>query len=177
MIPHQATEQHGRHAKGFTLVELVIVLAASAILLSIAVPSFIGLISSNRVYAASNEMVTMLNVAKSEAVRTDQHLVICKSPDGNQCDDSSAWSDGWLLFSDNNDNQAVDDDERIIKVHAATDPRLNFDFNGGDYITFLPTGRTNRNGSFCFTNSYKQENSKKVVITQVGRIRTETFEC
>jgi type IV fimbrial biogenesis protein FimT len=159
---------------GFTLVELMITLAIAGIVATVGVPSFMSMIASNRVTAASNELVTALNLAKSEAIRSGQNTVLCKSANGTAC--GGNWSDGWLLFSDTNANKAVDAGEQIIRAHGAPDPSLQFTFKTFDSIEFAPNGRLNgigRGARFCFRNSYKDENSRAVVVTQMGRIRTE----
>lgn len=159
---------------GFTLVELMITLAVAAIVVTAGVPSFMSMIASNRVTAASNEMVTALNLAKSEAIRSGQNTVLCKSADGSSCDDKKAWGDGWLLFNDANGDQKKQDTEQVVRVHAAADPSLDFVFRSGNFIEFRPNGRTNESGRFCFRNSYQDDNSRAVVLTPAGRIRTET---
>ncbi len=172
MLHHRIESK--QHNVGFTLVELMITLAVAAILATAAVPSFMSMIASNRVTSASNELVTALNLAKSEAVRSGQDTVLCKSGDGVGC--GGAWSDGWLLFNDANGDGKKGDGEQVIRVQAAPDPSLSFVFidgNSGDSIEFRPNGRTNKNGRFCFRNSYQDDNSRAVVVTQTGRIRTE----
>ncbi len=158
---------------GFTLIELMITLSVMAIVATVGVPSFMSIIASNRVTAASNGMVTALNLAKSDAIRSGQNSVLCKSKDAATCDAKLNWSDGWLLFNDTNGDQKKDTDERIIRSHAATDPSLSFIFRGGDFVEFRPNGSTNESGRFCFRNTYKDNNSRVVRITHAGRIRTE----
>ncbi len=168
-MPHHRIESK-QHNVGFTLVELMITLAVAAILATAAVPSFISMIASNRVTSASNEMVTALNLAKSEAVRSGRDTLLCKNID---CDTTGSWGDGWLLFNDANGDGKKNDGEQIIRVQAAPDPSLSFVFRDGNFIKFLPNGRTNENGRFCFRNSYQDDNSRAVIFTNLGRIRTE----
>ncbi len=168
-MPHpKITPQ--QHNAGFTLVELMITLAVVAILATAAVPSFMSMIASNRVTSASNDLVTALNMGKSEAVRSGRHTLLCKN---DSCSTTGSWGDGWVLFSDENNNNTRDAAEPIIRTQAALDPSFAFTYEDGDHIRFRPNGSINKNGRFCFRNSYQNSDSRKVIITQSGRIRTE----
>lgn len=171
---------------GFTLVELMITLSIAGILVTVGVPSFASMIASNRVTAASNEVVTALNLGKSEAIRSGQNTILCRSANGTAC--SGNWSDGWILFNDTDDDQTKDTGEQIIRVHAAPDANLQFTFRTADLLEFKPNGGVDLlafkpdgtvmntglvGGRFCLRNSYSDENSRAVLITKVGRIRTE----
>ncbi len=162
-----------KQPRGFTLIEIMIVLAIAVIITTIGVPSVMGTIASNRVSSAGNKLVTALNLAKSEAIRTNSAVVLCKSPNGATCVNSADWGTGWILFYDTNDSGQVDADERIIRIQGALHDSLRFTFKTGDLIRFRPNGRA-RNGRFCFRNSFDEARSKAVVITHVGRFRTET---
>lgn len=169
----QATQKRD---SGFTLVELIITLAVAGILVTIAVPSFMSLIASNRVTAASNELTTALNLAKSEAIRSGQNTMLCKiNETGDGCNNAGKWSDGWLLFNDANGNDLLNDGEQIIRVHEAPEASLKFTFvhATAKNIVFRPNGTPNVSGRFCLQNGYQSTNSRAVLITQTGRIRTE----
>ena len=77
-----------RPHRGFTLIELLVVLTLIAILAAIGVPSFREMIKNNRVTGQNNELVAMLNFAKSEAVRRSTTVTVTLSSDGN------SWSGG-----------------------------------------------------------------------------------
>lgn len=56
------------HARGFTLIELMVVLALLSAVAFLAIPNFFGLIRDNQVQAQAEEMNAMLQYARSEAL-------------------------------------------------------------------------------------------------------------
>jgi type IV fimbrial biogenesis protein FimT len=59
-------------SKGVTLVELLVVIAILAISLTIAVPSVQELLRNNRVASQNNELVALITLAKSQAIRRNE---------------------------------------------------------------------------------------------------------
>jgi type IV fimbrial biogenesis protein FimT len=89
------SEQHRTsHAKGFTLVELMITIFVAAILLVLAAPNFRDVIMNNRVTSATTALVTDLQLARSEAVHRGT-LVAVVSDSG-----TGDWSSGWKVKAD-----------------------------------------------------------------------------
>ena len=86
-----------RTSKGFTLLELIVTIAVAAIILSFGVPGFISIIQNNRAVAHTNDLVTGLNLARSEATRRSAVVTICSSTDGVTCSGSNDWSSGWVV--------------------------------------------------------------------------------
>jgi len=100
-------------SQGMTLIELMVAISIVGILAMIAIPSFRQFTAENRSIAATNDLVTALNVARSEALRRSGNTVVCTSSDQATCSGSTNWADGWIVFSDRNRNDAVDANELL----------------------------------------------------------------
>jgi prepilin-type N-terminal cleavage/methylation domain-containing protein len=85
--------------RGFTLLELIIVLAVLAILVSWGFPSLQESIRSNRMIAQNNEVLAVLHYARSEAIRRNESVEVHFSEI-----DGTEW-----IFIDDPDNIAIVD--------------------------------------------------------------------
>lgn len=75
---------------GFTMIELMAVLAVMAILGSLGIPAFRSLLLNQRLAAASNGFVVALNLARTEAIQRSQKVHVGAL-------DGSNWSSGWAV--------------------------------------------------------------------------------
>ncbi|HEB82226.1 MAG TPA: prepilin-type N-terminal cleavage/methylation domain-containing protein [Gammaproteobacteria bacterium] len=85
---------------GFTLIELMITLFIVGILAAIGLPSLKSFSQGSRLIAASNEMVSALHVARSEAIKQNVAVSVCASSDAKTCGAAATWKDGWIVFVD-----------------------------------------------------------------------------
>jgi type IV fimbrial biogenesis protein FimT len=76
---------HGRPQAGFTLLELVITVAVLAIALAVGIPSFQGITNRNRLSAVTNEIVGATQLARMEAIRRNNRVVMCPTTNGTTC--------------------------------------------------------------------------------------------
>ncbi len=107
--------------RGITLIELLVGLAVVAILLTVGVPSFTGLLSQWRQQAAIDTFVADIHLARSSARRTSRPVFMCAldAADANRCTASPQWTAGWIVFADANGNNAFDVGETEIARRAA----------------------------------------------------------
>lgn len=143
-----------RHSSlhGYTLVEMMIVIAISAILLALAVPSFVPLIQENRLLTVSQALQSAFTHARSAAVRRGSRVSLCASPD-SQADspvcgmstdvDGPGWGSGWIVFTDSGTLGVVDGTDVLLSREdgfsssAASGGAIKAD---KAHFTFQPTG-------------------------------------
>ncbi|MBU4424053.1 MAG: GspH/FimT family pseudopilin [Gammaproteobacteria bacterium] len=100
-----------RQARGFTLLEVMVVVAILAILAALASPSFTPLIERWRVRDAAESLTSTLYFARSEAIKRGGNIIIAKNPNTATCTTATAdteWGCGWRVFFDANGNGAQD---------------------------------------------------------------------
>src|SRR5690625_1849031 len=85
-----------RRSAGFSLVELMITIAVLAVIIAISAPSFTGVFNNNRLTARANELVASLQSARSEALRRNAPVVVCRSTDGATCEGAAGNWDQWI---------------------------------------------------------------------------------
>ncbi|MDY0057436.1 MAG: GspH/FimT family pseudopilin [Methyloversatilis sp.] len=149
MIPARPA-QHG-----FTLIELMIVVTLLAIISAIALPAFQGFIASNRLTSEANELLAGLNLARSEAVRTQRRVVLCRAS-ATGCvttADGAPWQ-RWVVFVDNDADGVFDAGELLLREQVITGTTLNLVSDealrtAGNRIAFRPDGLARAPGSLA----------------------------
>lgn len=81
-----------RHARGFTLVELMIVVTLMAVMLGIAAPSFRDFVAGQRVKTAAGEYSSSLVQARSEAIKRNASVTVTPATLS-----ASGWAQGWSV--------------------------------------------------------------------------------
>ncbi|OWW22472.1 GspH/FimT family pseudopilin [Noviherbaspirillum denitrificans] len=162
-----------RETGGFTLVELTVTLSVAAILFTVAVPSFVGIIRDLQLSSAANDFFAAINLARAEAVQ--RGLRVDLMPVG----DSGDWAQGWVVFVDRNRNRRPDGGEVIFLHGPAPDGlRITADLSDStvQYLAYNGAGRTRTHasgyrtqfGTFTFALGTKV---RKIKLNFLGRPR------
>ncbi|QOW25749.1 GspH/FimT family pseudopilin [Lysobacter sp. H23M47] len=161
----------GRFESGFSLIELIVTIVVLAILVTLATPSFTSLLNSSRLTAQANELVASLQLARSEAVRRNTPVTLCRSTNGSTCAGAGAW-ERWIAVVSATGGAAAE----VVRDTSVRQP-LNVTA-GVDSVVFRPDGLA-RNGAggllstslnVCLDTSKPPENQRVVELASGSRI-------
>ncbi|MDB5812230.1 MAG: hypothetical protein JWN94_4352 [Betaproteobacteria bacterium] len=113
-----------RALRGFTLIEILIVVAIAGCLLVIGLPSMREFVADQRVRTVASDITSDFTLARAKAIETSRRVYIQKT--------GVLWANGWRIYADANDNGTYD---------AGTDQELKrFDgfTTGTIYLCTLP---------------------------------------
>jgi type IV fimbrial biogenesis protein FimT len=164
-----------RRQAAFTLIELLAVLAISAILLSVALPAVGEMLRAYRLKLAARDLLGAVELARGQAIASGQKVLLAPSSD------SLSWSDGWTVFIDRNGNRRPDAGDLIIGRHPAIDPGIAISMHfggqqGSPYLAYNSMGRgCNHNNSLAprfGTLTVAQGGlQRRIKINMLGRAR------
>lgn len=166
------------HTSGFTMLELVVVLAVVAVLAGVAAPSMNRLRQEHRMQGLAEELLGSLMLARAEALRHQQRVTVCARSADERCAASGPWTAGWIVFVDSNDNAQRDSQEVLLQKHSALPTGLQLVGNTtvSRYVSYGPEGRSmTLSGAFqAGTLSLCQEGADQawdLVINALGKPR------
>lgn len=120
--PHPPGTRRRAAARGVTLIELMVVVAITAILAAVAVPQFTQFIGSRAIDAQVSALASSMRLARSEALKRNIPVTLCPSaaPEvaNPTCAGGQEWSTGWLVFTDLGVSGQIDGNDTIIRVQS-----------------------------------------------------------
>lgn len=162
---------------GFTLVELMITLAVLAILVGLATPSFRDFTRSNQVTAANNDLVTALNLARSEALRRSTGVTVCPSTDGAACGTAADWKSGWIVFEDAAGNGVVPSADKVVQKWGSINGNIQIATASAN-IQYQSTGSAvNAAGLDVSYTSCTGQRRRHIQVSGAGTISTQIQTC
>ncbi len=160
---------------GFSLLQIIITTSITTILGSIGIPSILYLIEQEAAVANTNLVISLLHLARSQAITSSRSVIVCPSSDGLDCD--KQWGGKLLIYQDNDyDNSFKSSIDTPIKhLSLATDWTINWRaFGNKKYIYFTGgNGEFNQNGTMEICPPQSSDEIRILIINRIGRIRTD----
>lgn len=167
-----------RSETGFTLLELLVAIAVLAILLGVGVPGFFEIIANNRVTTQTNELVSALNYARSEAVKRGDAVSVCSSIDGASCAAVTDWSTGWIAFTDSTGAVGALDPptDELLQIWPATGGlALNA---GGNFVRYTASGMSTTATAFTlYKSGCAGPKARNIAVATTGRVSSTRVAC
>jgi type IV fimbrial biogenesis protein FimT len=150
-----------RHrARGFTLVELLTVVAITAILSAMAAPAFKSLVAGQRARATTTDLFSALLLARSEAIKRDTQVTLQPVAGG--------WQAGWTIPNPSDTGHPV----------ANHGPVAGGTITGPDSVVYLPNGRVASDTAPSFDIVVDGASSHRCVQVDLsGRPRMQASGC
>lgn len=160
------------HARGFTLTELMVVVAIAAILAMIGAPAMAGLLARVSERNAESAIADVLRQARTAAVMHNTRTLVCPSRDGRHCRSGDDWQHGWIVVADADHDGQADAGTQVLAVTSAMPHGTRVITSiGRGHIAFQPSGSAGgSNVRFTICHA-RQANGKSVVVSNSGRVR------
>jgi len=146
--------------RGFTLIELMVVVSIMAIMASLAVPSFQQLMAAQRVRVTGYNIVSDLVLARSEAVKRGENVTLTPV--------SGDWTQGWSV------NVAAS--ALMLRGQGRIGSGVQFTTSPSS-ITFDRNGRTNLLTVVRFGLYDGTSNRRCISLDPSGRPKSAKTEC
>ena len=168
--------EHRPRSRGFSLLELLATLAIIAVVSAAAAPSFQQLIAKYRVAGERSALKGAILTARDTG-RNGAAATLCASTNGSTCT-TSAWRDGYIVFTDGGAKGVVDGADRILLAGQAAKPNLSIaatDFASGTAFTdtviqFGTDGVASVTTPVLFTLCQTGVTPQQVVVRRNGNI-------
>jgi prepilin-type N-terminal cleavage/methylation domain-containing protein len=132
-----------KRISGFTLMELMIVIAIIAIMASIAIPNFIGWLPERRLDAGAQDILQGLQKSRSKAIMTNRNVIVT----------FDAGDNSFIAFVDDNTDGDQDAGELTI-INRNLPAGVVFDVLGfGATVTFDNRGIPTNSGVLSLQNN------------------------
>ncbi|MBR9885267.1 MAG: prepilin-type N-terminal cleavage/methylation domain-containing protein [Oceanospirillales bacterium] len=161
---------------GFTLVELLVVIAVISLIASFTVPSLGSLLNSTRRQSAVSDMIALINFARNTAIMEQRTITMCPLDQTNRC--SNNWNNTPItVFRDSDADRVLSSRNDIVRVkHLTKGGSWKASIANRSYFRFFATGQASYaigNMVWC-PDDLDNQMAAQVVINMGGRPRLST---
>lgn len=159
---------------GYSLTELLVILAIIALLGATAYPSARGMLERQATVTAINRMVAAINLSRHSAMQHGVTITLCALKASGQC--GADWAGELTVFLDRNGNARKETSEQTVRILPPLTSGASITwraFRNRQYLQMTTFGLTNyQNGNFvACPASGNQRWARQVVINIQGRVR------
>lgn len=185
-----------RRCAGFSLLELVVTVTVAAVVLALAAPNFRSFIQNNRVRAATEDFLTAVHVARTEAIKRGEPILLCRTGDpgaepgslacranepGGGANQNKDWTPGWVMYakpgytgtggSGGDYDNGTDGEPIAVGRPAPSGVTIRANGAGNNWLAFFADGSLNESGSAMYVvcDDRGTEYGRQVLIPPVGR--------
>ncbi len=174
------------------MIELMVALAVLAIIISVGLPQMSVFFKGGRMVTIPNDLLAGLHIARSEAIKRNGRVTMCKSADAGAASPVCAtgavdWDEGWFVFVEGSDagntigSYSSSNDGAILKVNTGVENNkatITADSTQiADYVTFTSRGTpkqangATQSGLFRVCDDRGLSSARGVVLNASGRVR------
>lgn len=176
-MPRNGHVMDDTRCHGFTLIELMTVLAVAAILAMLGAPSMGKLLARTREAGAEVALAGSLRHARAVAVMHNARVLACPSRDGRHCNYGEDWQHGWLVADDNDDDLQPDPGTGVWTVVGALPDGIRIVSSvGRGQLRFQPDGSAGGSNVWFVICGRQRHAGKAVIVANSGRVRTTDAE-
>jgi type IV fimbrial biogenesis protein FimT len=174
---------------GYTLIELMTMMAVAAVLLTFGVPQLKVYFQSNQMVSNTNDLVTALNLARAEAIKRGLRATVCMSSAATTAPlcDGTNWEDGWIVFAkaatatvDKANVYQPSNGDTLLRAHPKVDGAATIRPHGGitSYVSFTSRGNPlsiagdSQDGVFSICDARGLSVARGVELNAAGSIRS-----
>lgn len=169
-------------ACGFTLIETMVVIAITAILALIAMPSLKSMVERNAVSGQVNGLIGAITLARAEAIKRNATVIVCRSENAETSDTPTCagsgtdWKSGWIVFMDRGgtgDQYQPAQGDVLLRVQGTLTDSGGIEQKKFGKLKFRNTGLLQSGASqFTFNSaSLTSSQQRRVCVSMAGRTR------
>ena len=150
---------------GFTLIELIVVIALMAVMSSVAIPMGLKVWQHRRLDSVSHRLWGTIRFTRHMAIELQHDVALCAK--SNSVASPLSWSHGWVV----NDLIALQPLRVYSSVPKATDIKWRGGFSSHECLSFNAYGFTHgQQGRFILSIDNSPQ-TQQLVVSRAGRVR------
>ncbi|WP_167086292.1 GspH/FimT family pseudopilin [Massilia frigida] len=149
-------------ARGFSLTELLVTLTIIGVTSAIGFPMLTEYVDDAAVSTQADLMLDTLNYTRSEAVKRNTRVTMCRSATGTSCAvgvTSGDWRMGWIVFVDDTVGGTVgqvDATETVLRAQSKFSGRGQLVATGGvqNFVSYASNGQTRDQAGLAIAGNF-----------------------